>query len=606
MSLPTLLFLGPAVLCALSWLGVGRLIPTRLLTGDPLLDLLTRIALGASALATALFVLGRVGAFRPTVLVALTAALAIPGLWTLRPFLARIPRPERPGRLVQVLAALTVFALVLDLLGATAPPTSADALGYHLALPQHWLRIGHIDDPFWNYATFYPLEIEMLFGQGLALAGASAASAIHGILALLAAFAAYGLGRELGGGRSSAGLLGAGLLVLQGTFTWDATSTFVDMGLTLFVVLAVWHTVRYAKEPGRQSSLLAGALCGAAIGAKYAGPVAAIFVLAPLGVVAVRSHRAWDAALACVAAVALGACFYIRDWIVTGNPVYPLLFGGKKFTPFFQGYLDGSQKYSYPGTHGGNPLRIFILPLDLLLHGDRFDRGQYASTAIFVLGALALWVLRKNRLVLGLGAALAGYTLVWWYAIPQIRYLMPALAVLAAVAGAAFGPTLERSGRRRAALLVVLLLAVAAWAAPSFALERQLLPVTVGAESRAHHIQRLVGTYTAMQAVRQKVGPHALVGMIGYRWPFWYPGPSIWMGWPEFSPDVPASELVARLRHARVDFVLAWSKPPELVKLERCLRRIGSYDARYVTSRSRGMSEPIRLDLYSARGCYLR
>jgi hypothetical protein len=604
-SLPTLLFLGPAALCAVSWLGVGRLLPSRLSTGAPLLDALTRLALGAALLSTAFFLLGRVGLFRPWVLIGLTAVFAAPGAWALWELTRKARIPLQRGRLVLALAGLTVLALVLDLLGATAPPTSVDALGYHLALPQHWLRIGSIDDPFWNYAAFYPLGIEMLFAQGLALAGASAASAIDGILAVLAALSTYGLARELGSNRVSAGVLGAALFVLQGTFTWNATSTFVDMGLTLFVLLAVWHAVRYAKQPARGTSLLVGALCGAAVAAKYVGPVLAIFVLAGVVAVAAQRRRPWDAVTACAAA-ALGCCFYIRNWIVTGNPVYPLLFGGERFTPFFQSYLDGSQKYSYPGTHGGNPLRIAILPLDLLLHGDRFDRGQYAGTAIFVLGAVALVLLRRSPIVLGIGAGLAGYALVWWYAIPQIRYLMPALAVLSAVAGAALGPVLERSGRPRVALLAVLVLAAVAWAAPSFALERQLLPVAVGAESRASHLDRLTGTYTAMREVERRVGPRAVVGFIGYRWPFWYPGPSLWMGWPEFSPDVPAPGLVDRLRHARVDYVLAWREPPELVKMQRCLRRIGSYDARYVTSRSRGVSEPIRLDLYSARACYAR
>lgn len=605
MSLPTLVYLGPAALCALSWLGLGSLVVGRHRSGDPLLDVLVRVGVGAGTLSVVLFLLGRSGLFRPELLVGITVALGVVGVATVRDPIRTWRRHRRTSRgaLVGILIALTALALGLDLLGASAPPTSADALAYHVELPHYWLRIGRVDDPFWSFAAFYPLGVEMLFAQGLALAGGSAASAEHGILGVLAALATYGLARELGRGRSVAGVLGAALFVLQGTFTWDATSTFVELGLTFYAVLAAWLAVRYARQPSAAGAALAGLLCGAACAAKYVGLIAGAAVLAPLVLVTLRLRRLRDGLAALAAAVALGCCWYVRNWVVTGNPFYPLLFHGKLFTPYFAGYLKGSAQ-TYPGTHGADPLRILILPLDLLLHGDRFDRGQYVGTAIFVLAALGCWVLRKNRAAMVAAAAVAGYVFVWWYLIPQVRYLLPGLAVLAALAGAGLGDVLERPGRRRIAMALVLGVVCVAWAAPSYALERQLLPAAVGAQSQAENVDRLVGTYTALHEIEQQLGPRAVVGFVGYRWPFWYPGPSIWMGWPEFSPDVPSAELLKRLRRERVRDIVAWQRPPELVRMSRCLRLTGSYPARYVTSRSRGTGYPIRLDVYSARGCY--
>jgi hypothetical protein len=45
--LPTLVYLAPASACALSWLGFGLAVPARALSGQGLLDWLTRIGFGS-------------------------------------------------------------------------------------------------------------------------------------------------------------------------------------------------------------------------------------------------------------------------------------------------------------------------------------------------------------------------------------------------------------------------------------------------------------------------------------------------------------------------------------------------------------------------------
>lgn len=603
MSFPTLLYLAPAALCALSWLGFGVVLLPRLATGSALLDLLTRAGVGAGSLSLLLFLLGRAGAFRPEVLVALTAALAVPGAWSLARTLRRLWPPPRLRGLVLALALLTALALVLDLIGAATPPTSVDALAYHVEIPHYWLQHGRINDPFFNYAAFYPLGVEMLFAQGLALQGGATASAEHGIIAVLATLATYGLARELGAKRTSAGVIGAALFTLQGIFTWDATSTFVEMGFTFYGIVAVWWAVRYARSPSRLSAALVGLAAGAAAAAKNVGLLVDVVVLAPFAVVALRCRRRSDLVVAAAGVVVLGSYWYIRNWIVAGNPVYPLVFGGKYVTPYFSDYLHGSATID-PGTRSVIPLRILILPLDLLLYGNRFDRGQYTGVAIFVLAALGVWMLRRNRTVLAVAAAAFVYIFVWWYLIPQVRYLFPALAVLSALAGAGTAPLLDVRGRTRIAVAIIAFAVAADWAAPSFALERHLLPVAFGAESRAAFVQRELGTYDAFQRIEKRVGPHALVAFSGYRWPYWYPGPHIWLGWPEFSPDVPAQELLRRMQREGIDYIVSWSHVAEPPGFTRCLRLVASFPARYVTSRSLGISQPITLRLYSTAGCY--
>jgi hypothetical protein len=598
MHLPTVVFLAPAAVCVLSWLGAGLAVPRRLLPGDALLDWLTRIGVGAVAVSLALFALGRAGAFERWLVVALTVLGAAVGCVAL-PRLVRDVRVPG-GRVADVLLGVVAVALVLDLVAASAPPTSADALKYHLALPKLWLQLGSVGDPFWRWEGFGPSTVDLLYGQGLALGGGATAAALGAAFAVLCALAVFGLGRDLAGS-ALAGAAAAFLFVLQGIVTWEATSAFVELGLTFFSVMAAWHALRWARTPSRSGAGWVGAFAGAAAGTKYLGLVTAAIVLGLVGVIALMRRRLPDLAVAAGAGIAAGGAWYLRNAIETGNPLYPLVFGGKWVTPFLDGRIDAiADQY---GLSSG-VWRLPLLPLDLVVHGSAFDRGRYVGTAIFVLAALALVTARTREVLVLLGGALV-YLVAWWEQTPQARFLLPALAVLAAVGGTAVAPWLRSGGARRAAAIVVIACAAAAWLASSVALTRQLLPPTVGAESRSAFLERLTGTYVALRAARERAGSGTF-GVVGYDSVFNLPGRAIQIDAPEFDPSLDRREYLARLRSEGVTNLLVGNDPgqyPQLDPIRSCLRPIATYHARFVTSRSLGESVPYDLVLVSLAGC---
>jgi hypothetical protein len=295
--------------------------------------------------------------------------------------------------------------------------------------------------------------------------------------------------------------------------------------------------------------------------------------------------------------LAAGGAWYLKNLIVTGNPVYPLAFGGKWLTPLTRQVVhDSLHQY---GLHEGL-WRLPLLPVDLIVHGGAFDRGRYVGTAIFVLALLALWT-QRTRLVLLLWLGALVFAAIWWEESPQARFLLPALAVLAAVGGAGAAPWLRVPGLRRGVTLVVLGAAAAVWLASSVALTRRLLPVTIGAESRAAFIQRLTGTYDALVAARARVGP-GTIGVAGYDSTFNVPGRAVGLSLPEFDPSLSRSVYLDRLDSLHVRAILsgAGSEP---APLRGCLRRIALYHARFVTSRSLGQSIPYDFVLYSLLRC---
>jgi 4-amino-4-deoxy-L-arabinose transferase-like glycosyltransferase len=598
--LPTVVFLAPAAVCVLSWAGAGLLVPRRLLAGERLLDGLTRVGFGAVAAGLVVLGLGSAGLLERWLLVALTVAGALAALPRAVRALWAAAREHVPlSRLTRVLLATVVAALAVDLVAATGPVTSADALKYHLALPKLWLQEGRIGDPFWRCEGFNPSGIEMLYTQGLALAGGSAAAALHAFLAVFCALAVFGLGRELG--RSTlAGAVAAFLFTIQGIVTWEATSAFIELGLTFFVVLAVWHAVRFGLARGRDAAVWAGFFAGAAAGTKYLGLIAAAVVLGILAVVALRRRQGSVLPAAAGAALLAGGWWYLRNLVATGNPVYPFFFGGKWMSSYAS-HLIHAELGAY-GV-GGGVVRLAILPLDLVVNGASFDEGRYVGTAIFVFALLALFTRRTPAMLLLLGGSVV-YVVAWHVQSPQARFLLPALAVLAAVGGAGAAPWLAVRGPRRAGVEVVLAIATVAWLAATVALTRQLIPVTAGFESRSAALQRLTGTYDALREARADAGG-GTVGLVGYRFAFNVPGRAVSIDVPEFTPLLSRRTFLDRLDSLGVRALLVGSdaQPAWLAPIRPCLVKRATYHARFVTSRSLGKSEPYDLVLYSLVGC---
>jgi hypothetical protein len=300
------------------------------------------------------------------------------------------------------------------------------------------------------------------------------------------------------------------------------------------------------------------------------------------------------------AGLVVAVAWYVRNAVSTGNPFYPVEFGGARWTSGAQRDFDQiDQAYGLHQTI----LRLPLLPYDLLAHSDAFDRGRYVGTAIFLFALLVPFA-RNRRPALLVCAGAVVFLVGWFELSQQARFLLPGLGALAAVGGAGVAGLLRRRPRLAPAVGAVLLAVTVAWAASSVALTRWLLPATIGAQSRAHVLQRLTGTYDAYRAI------HAAypggIALVDYPFPFNYPGPAIQLDVPDFASDVPRDLWFARLRSLGVRYVVAATfdgSAPDLARVRACLDRLATFRARYVLSRSRGTTRPLDLQLYAVRRC---
>lgn len=238
---------------------------------------------------------------------------------------------------------LLALAIVAGAVGArlAQPVVEYDALTYHLHFPAQWLNAGRIfliDTPYGDAAPAYaPAWGEVWFGWLMApwrgavtnltqfkLSGVDAVAKIGQLPFLgLAIAALLWLGRSLGG-RSAAVYWPALLFCFVPWAGRQASAPAVDLFMASFFLSSLAWSQDYRMSGRRAAAALAGLSLGLAFGVKAVVPAYAPLIALPFLVFAAgrRDGRALFAWL--LPLLAFGLPWYLRNWALTGNPLFPL------------------------------------------------------------------------------------------------------------------------------------------------------------------------------------------------------------------------------------------------------------------------------------------
>lgn len=431
----------------------------------------------------ALGILGR--ATVPLVAVILLAAVA--GLLTERgrddaPGAAE-PEEPRLSRAVGGAAVLAVAACAVALAYKSTGGllTGQDTTNFQVPTVARWLQ----GDSVWGLHQFVPLYSSATYPQhGNLLILALVLPFDRPFLAVLAAapyvalavVVVYAIGRELGAPRGAA-LMTAAL--------FGAVPELADVGLqgalndaptAALLGVAMLFLLRHHREGRRAELWLAALALGLAAGTKwygvlYAGAITGLWLVA--GLIAGRPWRARALQAGQVVAVAglAGGFWLLRNWVETGNPLFPV-----RIAPLGVTIFDAAPDVIR--ERGGFTLldykaqpsvwREYLLPA---FRGDFGAPGAVLGLGALAAGATALRRPRRGPVLAAVATALL--LAVLYAATPysafgpegrpvlataSTRYALPAL--LAAAAATAW--LVGRAGRLRPLLDLVLLAAVVA------------------------------------------------------------------------------------------------------------------------------------------------
>jgi hypothetical protein len=276
-------------------------------------------------------------------------------------------------------SVLCGLLLLCTLLVALAPPLKFDSLTYHLVQPNAYLSDGRVSYLPWIVMTGMPQNSEMLYTWAIALGGNSAATTLAWFFGLLTLVGLAGYLYQTLDGPSA----WAGIACLLAGFTtsmvmgWGYVDWLVMlMGLGALVSLDGWRRTGQSRQ-----LVLAGVFTGLAIGAKYTSGV-----LALTGSVALLWH-VWKRRALLVpaflhyglAALLVSLPWFLKNWLTTGNPLYPFVFPGGAMTAV------RLSVYQNLGAWG-NWLDFFLLPLRATYLGFDSGDGYMASIGPLLVG----------------------------------------------------------------------------------------------------------------------------------------------------------------------------------------------------------------------------
>ncbi len=250
---------------------------------------------------------------------ALIAAAGLPGLiWLRHTIFSTEPLTPWSWALLSLGAAI----LTGDLVEGLAPPTDADSLAYHFAIPRQILAKGHLVFVPRAADGAIPLLQQMTYLAALALGGEQTMTLWCGLSGWAAVLLTYAIGRRhLSRDWALAGALAMASLP---AFLYGAGSGQVEARLAAFVTMAVIAILDSRRQGGLGLAALAGLAVGFSMASKYPGLLVAF--LCGLAILAQQRGLAKAAVLTAVACVA-GLQWYVWNWVNIGDPVFPMLYG---------------------------------------------------------------------------------------------------------------------------------------------------------------------------------------------------------------------------------------------------------------------------------------
>ena len=478
--------------------------------------------IGLIVVGYAVFFLGTIGLLSTLPLCLLLAALGLAAFWGWRhnPHIQVKPPAGRVAWDYRSVALLG-FVLLAGFLLVLAPETGKDALIYHLAVPK--LYLAHHGFYFipGNVFAGYPLLGEMHYLLALFLRNDILAKTIHfsllcGILLGIGQFIRFQM-------RENAFPALAMLLFASIPSVFAVSHTaYNDLFVAFFTLAAVYAYLRWSETGLRNWIILCGIFTGSAAACKYTA-----LMMAPLGVLGIllSSNRSktdtrqvfFQLASYILALAVVGCPFYLKNWIMTGNPVYPFfydIFGGRGW--------DSDQARVYDTFIAGLGMGrtwadYLLLPWNLSLRA-KADSPQFDG----ILGPaflITLPFLFGRRHWEAPVKVLITYVLVsflfWATSAQQLRYLIPLFLLTSILVAAVMTKYRDKKTIFRILILFVCgSLAFNAWHIARDFAKTNPLAVVIGTESREAFLTRLIPPYPMYSYVNRELPADSRIFLI--------------------------------------------------------------------------------------------
>lgn len=337
--------------------------------------------------------------------------------------------------LLSVTAAISVICLA----GALAPEIGNDALSYHIYHPKIFIqnhRIGYIP---YTRESLWPYLTEMLYTIGLLFKSAGMAKMFHYFFGILTAISVYSYTARFF--TKKAGLLAAALFYSAPGIFMQSVYAYVDLSLCFYSFSALYLMMAWDEKKDAGLLILSGIFTGFALSVKILGGFAFI-ALSGLMVFIIAKDRIRPATglkhlfIFSLSAFLVSCVWYIRSWVILGNPIYP-------FLPniFKSGMASTSQYFGVYGYRTGI-MGLLMLPWDMVMHINSIGSEQIGVISLAFLPFVFFLPFKKRAIQLTLVFLLI-YLASWIY-INNVRFVFTYFAILYILISVGFNAAAKR------------------------------------------------------------------------------------------------------------------------------------------------------------------
>lgn len=478
-------------------------------------------AVGNGLLGLAYLGLGSFGLISGTSLVVLSVALAIVAtvvlVWRGWPG-PELGSPYAPTLFETVLIAGGLALATWALLSGFVPEFLSDAVRHHLPITREIWRSGAVPEFEW-WTSWYPIHGQLVTVPAWAVGGMAGVSLSHGVVGLAAAAGAAALAEILAGRRAAAVAFAAfvGLpLVL-----WEVGHAYVDLYPAMFVVAGAVAVVLWQRLGPLRILVLAGFLAGTAFAAKTTAATG-VGALGLAVLLVGRERFSWRSRIGAGLAVA-GGGLLVAPWLWRSFQITGTFPGLDLLTSTLLGTERQRSLDLGDFGLGRGPLDLAAIPWAATFQGELFGQNGAGAVGVLLLMAVPLVVFAPRTRGLAFALALLGAgALAWAFTAQYLRYSLPLLAVLAALAGtgvSSLALAYERRGPRFMGTVVMMVAIVAIALAPLLSLpaRRNQVPFEYyrGQLDAAVIVADKIRGFQAQQAAGELIGGDALVLWVG-------------------------------------------------------------------------------------------
>ena len=347
-----------------------------------------------------------------------------------------------------------LFAVFFPLF--TAIPSGWDECVYQVAVPYRWMQDGALtvyrDLPY----SGFPALPQILYVPLLYSGGTLAVKLFYGGCMFLFLTGIALLARKMP--RSGQILL---LLTLISAHT--VQFVFRDIYAEPFFALNVTAgLLLLQRDRSKRAAILCGLLAGGITAVKLSGALIAFCFLLTAFFMVRKEERLRFALIFCITAAVFSLPFYLRPWVITGNPFYPYL-GGSAMSRFHHAL--GAEKFGFE-----NPVIGFLSSFGALTLPGRYKYfdGSFGLAFLFwgllIIGYLLLLFRRKRYRQTVYFLPFAVFYAGWFLSSPQARFLIGGLPFILFAVFRAYR-LLPYRGRRIFCVIIAAGMIVSVWEA---------------------------------------------------------------------------------------------------------------------------------------------